>query len=214
MTTPALELSWTTFARFVLIAACIALLIAGIAQNQPVLRALVLPLAVGAVLLPRLIHGCGTAWLKLLAAALITAPVAIWPLVGRLLPAAIMAVVGMIFALSLIPGRVPLVERMARAIHETRNELPPADLAGYRRTWTWIWAAWLIAIATAIAAVAVAWPTTMGSLACVSAIPVAIFGLLALEFHIRGWWLGDRESMSFREFLLAITALRWEHLRT
>lgn len=200
--------------RLVLFASCAAVVAAGIGYDLPWLRAAALPLAVTALLAPRLAAGRASAWYKLLAAAALVVPVAVWPVFGRLLPALVMTAIGLFFALSLAPGQTPLVERMARAIHASRTELPPGHLVGYRRAWTGIWAIWLLLVAAGIAVVAVAWPTLAGSVLSVIAIPVAIFGLMALEFRIRQHRLAEDESMTFREFLLAVTELRWEHLRS
>lgn len=61
--------------------------------------------------------------------------------------------IGLYFARSLVPGRVPLIERIVRALNDGQVHHP--DVPAYARAWTRAWAVILLVLAALNAALAV-----------------------------------------------------------
>lgn len=105
--------------------ACLLILVCLPLRTRPMLALFVL--AAGAALLA-LLHASGHAHLPLM-----------------LPPVLFNLAVGLYFARSLAPGRMPLIERIVRALNEGQVHDP--DVPAYARAWTRAWAVILLALA-------------------------------------------------------------------
>lgn len=138
-------------------------------------------------------------------------------LMVALLPSAIAALIGWLFARSLVRGRTPLI---ARAIAMMDGEAPLADAAvvRYARRLTWAWALYqfalaligLACIAAARGYLAAAWlpdPMQFGALI----LPFAVIALFLGEFSLRPYLLAQAPRRSLVAFVRAL-AHAWPRL--
>jgi len=127
------------------------------------------------------------------------------PGVLYLLPLAVYALLLSAFARTLLPGRMPLVSRLAA---QSRGTLTPR-LARYTRQVTLAWAILfaLLLVATAmVAALAPAWIGFYG----VSGLNTLVMILFFLaEYGVRRWYLADLEHLSFAAYLRFLAQVDW-----
>ena len=118
-------------------------------RGDGVLAAIALLDLAAVVLVGPLLRGSMRAWASIallvpLLAWLSRSPHATLPLLAP--PVAFLALAGWLFARTLLPGRTPLITRMACALHGTTLAgLPPAE-ARYTRALTGVWGALLFAL--------------------------------------------------------------------
>jgi uncharacterized membrane protein len=128
------------------------------------------------------------------------------PLPLMLPPVLIPAVIGWTFGRTLLPGRTPLVERVARGFHAPA--VPSADILAYARRVTWGWSLLLGGIALinaalicclvpgglfALAGFAPRWPVSAGAFAWFgnTGTYLLIGCMFAVEFAVRLWRFPD-----------------------
>jgi uncharacterized membrane protein len=128
------------------------------------------------------------------------------PLPLLLPPVLIPALIGWTFARTLLPGRKPLVERVARGFHAPA--VPSADILAYARRVTWAWSLLLggVALINALMIVnlvpggllallgqAPRWPVSAGAFAWFgnTGTYLLIGGMFAAEFAVRLWRFPD-----------------------
>jgi uncharacterized membrane protein len=128
------------------------------------------------------------------------------PIPLMLPPVLIPAVIGWTFGRTLLPGRVPLVERLARGFHSPL--VPSADILRYARRVTWAWALLLGAVALinavmicnlapggllALAGIAPRWPISSSAFAWFgnTGTYLLIGGMFVAEFAVRLWRFPD-----------------------
>ena len=119
-----------------------------VARGDARLMALAIVSLSAALLLPALVRGRPGAWLAALAIAALVSGAARWDATAFLLyvpPVALNLLAAFVFARTLGPGRVPLIEQFSRAMHEGRPldpRIPP-----YARRLTVAWALLLAGLA-------------------------------------------------------------------
>ncbi len=128
------------------------------------------------------------------------------PLPLLLPPVLIPALIGWTFGRTLLPGRRPLVERVARGFHAPA--VPSADILAYARRVTWAWTLLLGGVALinavmvlnlvpggvlALLGVAPGWPVSAEAFAWFgnTGTYLLIGGMFAVEFSIRLWRFPD-----------------------
>ncbi len=128
------------------------------------------------------------------------------PLPLLLPPVLIPAIIGWTFGRTLLPGRRPLVERVARGFHSPA--VPSAEILAYARRVTWAWTLLLGAVALingmmmvnlvpggvlALLGVAPRWPVSAQAFAWFgnTGTYLLIGGMFAVEFGIRLWRFPD-----------------------
>lgn len=124
------------------------------------------------------------------------------PFLLMLPPVVIPAAIAWVFGRTLLPGRTPLIERVARGFHSP--EIPPPELIAYARGVTWAWTLLLAFMALANAALtlnlspggmlemaglAPAWPVPRAAFVWFSntGTYLLIGGMFVVEFTVRVW---------------------------
>jgi uncharacterized membrane protein len=190
-----------------------------LSTRSPVLGALAVALLAGLTLtairgrfrwLLRVLAGlAGMACIALVARGGSPVPLLLPPL---LVPVA----VAWMFARTLLPGRTPLVERLARGFHAPLD--PPPEIIAYTRTVTWAWV-WLLVAMGGINAFLIAnlspggllalsgreprWPVSPVLFAWFSSTGtyLLIGGMLVLEFAVRVWRFPNYRFRNPADFL-------------
>lgn len=122
------------------------------------------------------------------------------PTLSYALPVAINLALATLFAVTLRTGRVPMIERFARA---ERGTLGP-DLAAYARTLTGVWVAFFVS-AAALALALAAWGNLRAWLAFTSAGNyLAALALFVGEYWYRRW--------RFPQYAHASPRRMWSHV--
>jgi len=128
------------------------------------------------------------------------------PLPLMLPPVLIPAAVGWMFARTLLPGRTPLIERLARGFHAPID--PPPQIIAYTRTitWAWVWLLFVMAFTNALLIVNLVpggvldlagrqppWPVAPSVFAWFSSTGtyLLIGGMFIVEFAVRVWRFPD-----------------------
>ncbi len=105
------------------------------------------------------------------------------------LPALIAALVAWLFARTLITGRRPLIAR-AIAVLDGEEQLDDAQVAGYARRLTWLWAIWQGALA-AFGAIVVMRTHGLGPLFPAWLPSPVVYGVLILPLAVIALFLGE-----------------------
>lgn len=142
----------------------------------------------------------------LAAVVIINPALALWP------PGLACLAVAAFFALSLRPGRQPLIERFARAVHRNQGLPMPGNSEVWMHHWTVLWAGLLsliglVSIALAIAdkpVVWVVWVVVVGPL-------LGLSGLI-VEYLLRRRRFPEDEHWTLGRFLMLLTRVRPEQL--
>lgn len=197
------------------------------ARQSPLLAVLALGDLALLVLLDPLLRGRIRAWLWMAAivAGLCLLARTRYPLPLLLLvPPAISGWIGWWFARSLIAPRVPLITRIAAAVHGQTPESLDAAQSGYTRRVTLGWAlllAAMTAVNLGLATLAVPngllaqfglaspWPLTQAQWSRGSALAtyVPLVGFMAIEYLIRRRRFHDLPYRDFRDFVMRMAAL-------
>ncbi len=126
----------------------------------------------------------------------------------RFIPLAMYLALGLVFASSLLPGRIPLITRFASLMRQ--GQMPPA-IVRYTRRVTLLWVLFFCGMAAATL-----WLALYGSFQQWSLfVNVISYFLMAavflLEFMYRRWYLGSLVDYSFSEFVRGL--LRMDYAR-
>jgi uncharacterized membrane protein len=128
------------------------------------------------------------------------------PVPLMLTPVAISALISFTFGRTLLPGRTPLIERLARGFHAP--QVPAPEVITYARRVTWAWTLLLALVATAnallvanlspgglleLAGLAPPWPVSPPSYVWFSntGTYLLIGGMFVVEFAVRLWRFPD-----------------------
>lgn len=186
------------------------LIIVSLWLDQPELRAATMPLLAVA-----LVGGwpttTGSRALVLgsvfLAALVITVPaLALWP------PGLACLGVAAFFALSLRPGRQPLIERIAQAVHRDQGLPMPGNSEVWMHRWTAFWAVLLGLIGTVSLALAIVDRPVVWLVWVVVIGPLLGLSVLIVEYLLRRRRFPDAEHWTLGRFLVMLARVRPEHL--
>lgn len=142
-----------------------------------------------------------------LAAIVIAAPaLALWP------PGLACLAVAAFFALSLRPGRQPLIERFAQAVHRDQGLPMPGNSEAWMQRWTALWAILLAVIGAVTLTLAIVdrpvawlvWVVLIGPL-------LGLAGLIA-EYLLRRRHFPEIEHWTLGRFLVLLTRVRPKQL--
>lgn len=108
------------------------------------------------------------------------------------------------FAPSLLPGREPLITRIADSIN---GPLSPAQ-RDYTRVVTWVWVATLSLILLVTLALLLFWSDQAWSVFANFISYLLLGGLFAGEYAVRRLLFPDKTPLNFRAFLRSVTSYR------
>jgi len=142
-----------------------------------------------------------------LAAVVLTVPaLALWP------PGLACLAVAGLFALSLRPGRQPVIERVARAVHRDQGLPMPGNSNVWMHRWTAFWAVLLGLIGTVSLLLAVVDRPVIWLLWVVVIGPLLGFACLVGEYLLRRRQFPDAEHWTLVRFLVLLARVRPEQL--
>lgn len=186
------------------------LVLTGAWFDKPGLRVLTLPVLGLALFGPWLNQLRG--WLAMALILCLTLLALWWPEAALWPPSLICLALAVWFGLSLLPGRQPLIERFARALHDTRGESLPTGSGAWLMAWTVIWVIVMAALGATAAGLAMVDSAGLWLLFTTTVMPIVIFLTLGLEFVLRLKRFPDYPHLSLSQFLKAIMRLRPEQL--
>ncbi len=125
-----------------------------------------------------------------------------------LMPPAILLPLWLVFARTLLPGRTPLVTRIAELMHDS---LSPR-LRSYTRAVTWVWAVFLGALLFEVVWLALYAEAEVWSLYTNFINYLLVAGFFLLEFGLRRFVLEPTERLGFIPFFRALARIDFQAL--
>jgi len=180
---------------------CLALLL-----ERPELRSLGLPVLAIALVGPWPAQKAGKvlliASLLLMLVVLNFPSLALWP------PGLICLAVAAFFASTLRAGQRPLIERIARLVHEQQGRDVEPESLPWMRAWTAGWAVLLTVIGAVATALAAADLAAWWLLWITVAAPILFLGTLVSEYFLRRRRFPDHDHWPLRRFLSLLASIR------
>lgn len=196
--------------RLVCLIAYPILVLAGAWLDKPGIRVLALPV-LGLALFGSWLNQF-RGWLAMALILCITLLALWWPELALWPPSLICLTLAGWFALSLLPGRQPLIESFARAVHDARGEPLPAGSGVWLRAWTVVWVLVMTGLGAAAAGLAMIDSAGLWLLFAAFVMPIVVLFTLGLEFVLRLRRFPDYPHLSLPQFFQAVGRLRPEQL--
>lgn len=192
--------------RAIVLASYPLLILVALWLGEPRLRALALPVLGLALVGPPPFSRIDTLILStalaLALASVLFPTIALWP------PAFACLGVAVLFGASLVPGRTPLIEDLARQMHALIDTPLPDNSQGWLRFWTGVWTVLMtvlgvVALGLAFEDRASMWLVWMSMVA-----PLAMISTMLLEFLLRRWRFPGAEHIPAGRFLVLLVHVR------